>query len=71
MVTDCKFAPFEDVLGLGLERGFSATVVPGAGEAKFDTFEEGIGLSKKQKREIEVRKIIEKVVLSYSNPAPK
>jgi len=38
-ITGCKFAPYEDFLGLGLTTGYSSIVVPGSGEANFDTFE--------------------------------
>lgn len=34
-----RFVPFEDVLGIGHDLGYSSIVVPGAGEATFDAFE--------------------------------
>jgi U3 small nucleolar RNA-associated protein 7 len=47
IITDIQFAPYEDYLGIGTERGFQTCMVPGSGEANFDTFEEGINLSRK------------------------
>lgn len=34
-----QFIPFEDVLGLTHEDGYSSIVIPGSGEANFDAFE--------------------------------
>lgn len=34
-----RFLPYEDVLGIGHDLGYSSIVVPGAGEANFDAFE--------------------------------
>lgn len=61
IITDIQFAPYEDYLGIGTESGFQTCMVPGSGEANFDTFEEGINLSRKQKREQEVQKVLEKI----------
>ena len=60
-LNDCQFVPYEDYIGLGLQGGFETALIPGSAEANFDTFEEGIGLSRKQKREQEVQKVLEKV----------
>jgi len=38
-VSALGFLPFEDVLGIGHESGYSSIVIPGAGEANFDAFE--------------------------------
>jgi U3 small nucleolar RNA-associated protein 7 len=37
--TRVKFLPYEDVLGISHDNGYSSIVVPGAGEATFDAFE--------------------------------
>lgn len=34
-----RFIPYEDVLGIGHDLGYSSIVVPGGGEATFDAFE--------------------------------
>lgn len=38
-IVDCSFAPFEDFLGIGTDKGFESVCIPGAGEAKFDAWE--------------------------------
>ena len=34
-----KFLPYEDVLGISHDTGYSSIVVPGSGEPNFDAFE--------------------------------
>lgn len=48
-ITGCQFAPYEDFLGLGLTTGYSSIVVPGSGEANFDTFEQNPFQTAKQR----------------------
>jgi U3 small nucleolar RNA-associated protein 7 len=60
-IVDLQYAPFEDSLGVGEIGGFEMISVPGAGEANFDSFESGIGLSKKAKSTALVRGLLEKV----------
>ena len=38
-IRSAQFIPFEDVLGLAHEEGYSSIVIPGSGEANFDAFE--------------------------------
>lgn len=38
-VRQVKFVPFEDVLGVTHDQGYSSLVVPGSGEANFDAYE--------------------------------
>lgn len=38
-ITDAAFVPYEDFLGIGLDGGYQSIVVPGSGEANFDSFE--------------------------------
>jgi len=58
-----RFRPYEDVLGLGHEKGISSIVIPGAGEATLDTSEffENPNQDKKQRQEQEVRALLEKL----------
>lgn len=41
-VSDIQFSPYEDFLGLGLSSGFESIVIPGSGEANFDTYEANV-----------------------------
>ena len=38
-VCKLKFAPYEDVLGVGHSNGYSSLVIPGSGESNFDAYE--------------------------------
>ena len=38
-VRNLKFVPFEDVMAITHDQGYSQIVVPGTGEANFDAFE--------------------------------
>lgn len=56
-----KFRPFEDILGASYDNDFSQLIVPGAGEANFDSYEINPYETRKQRREGEVRNLIEKL----------
>ena len=56
-----KFVPFEDFLGIGTNIGFSSIIVPGSGIANFDTFENNPYETKNQRKQNEVRDLLEKI----------
>jgi len=55
------FCPYEDVLGVGHSAGFSSLLVPGSGEAQFDSNEADVYESHNRRREREVRGVLEKI----------
>lgn len=58
------FQPYQDFLGLGLSGGFQSLVVPGAGLSAFDSFEVNLFQSKKQKREADIKHLLDKLPAS-------
>ena len=55
------FRPYEDICGIGHSMGLSSILVPGSGEANFDTFVENPVETAKQRREKEVHALLNKL----------
>jgi len=61
VVKTLKFMPFEDVMAIGHDSGYSQIVVPGTGEANFDAFEANPFSTTKQRQEALVHNLLEKL----------
>jgi U3 small nucleolar RNA-associated protein 7 len=60
-LTSVQFAPFQDVLTIGHSAGLSSILVPGSGEANFDSAEADPFENKRARREKEVKALLDKV----------
>ena len=60
-VSRVRFRPYEDVLGIGHERGYESIVVPGSGAASYDTAVDNPFEHSKERKAKEVKSLLEKL----------
>ncbi|KAJ7970768.1 WD40 repeat [Quillaja saponaria] len=60
-IKELVFRPYEDVLGIGHSMGWSSILIPGSGEPNFDSWVANPFETSKQRREKEVRSLLDKL----------
>ncbi|KRH94738.1 WD40-repeat-containing subunit of the 18S rRNA processing complex [Pseudoloma neurophilia] len=64
-VNSIEFAPYEDILTVGTSLGLRNMIVPGSGEANIDADEDSPFLTKKQRKEREIQKLLQKIPSTF------
>lgn len=60
-ISSLEFCNHEDILSIGHENGISSIVVPGSGDPAYDTGEVSPFMSKRERQDLEVKKLLDKI----------
>ncbi|EJW02203.1 hypothetical protein EDEG_03357 [Edhazardia aedis USNM 41457] len=61
LVRSLCYCPYQDILSAGHTHGFKSLIVPGSGDPIFDSCEDTPFRTKKQRQNLEVRRLLEKI----------
>lgn len=61
LIEHLEFCPFEDIMGIGHSDGLGTILVPGAGEANYDSYVANPFQSKRERQEQEVHQLLDKL----------
>lgn len=61
VISSLEFCSYEDILTIGHSKGFCSIVVPGSGDPIYDTAEVSPFMSVKERKNMEVKKLLEKI----------
>lgn len=68
VIEDLYYSNYEDVLGVGHQKGFTSLLVPGSGEPNFDSYEANPFMSKTQQKELEIKLLLDKLTPDMIHP---
>lgn len=64
-INSIEFAPFEDILTIGANHGLRNMIVPGSGDPNIDFHDDSPFLTKTQRKEREIQKLLQKIPSTF------